>query len=223
MNNQLIMILDIPNLAPNKITTDYVFGYNIADLQITSIDNTFIPTTPHHIILSSLHSQLDAYRLQDHIIMNSKNKLIPKPLQSDYYYYYQSSQSNRNIPKDILHLFICQYNSRLFSGLSISNDFFTQLQSITISDNCCGGVCKFVIDCFPYLESVMIGENCFSIPMLGGVCQISNCSKLRQLEIGKGSFTLYHSFVLFNVNSLKSIHLGDFCFRYAECFALKGM
>ena len=126
------------------------------------------------------------------------------------------------IPKDIVHIMFSQYHCRIPSQLSLSNNSLTQLQSVTFSNSCCENVDKFVLDGLPNLEEVKIGENCFILSVICGICQISNCSKLRQLEIGKGSFALYQSFVLFNTNSLQSIKFDDYCFRYADKFSLKG-
>ena len=54
-----------------------------------------------------------------------------------------------------------------------------------------------------------------------GVCRITNCPNLRQLEIGDYSFGDFKSFELSNVNSLQSINFGSGCFQYAD-FSLKG-
>ena len=96
--------------------------------------------------------------------------------------------------------------------------------------NCFQNVCDFVVDCLPSLESMKIGDNCFSIENdeysnIGcwsidyykrsdtGRCSITNCPNLRQLEIGKGSCNNFNSFMLFNINSLPFIH-----FDYDDSF-----
>ena len=55
-----------------------------------------------------------------------------------------------------------------------------------------------------------------------GLCRITNCPNLRQLEIGDGSFFYFKSFELSNVNSLQSIKFGGYCFYNAD-FLLKGV
>ena len=55
-----------------------------------------------------------------------------------------------------------------------------------------------------------------------GVCRITNCPNLTQLEIGDGSFEEFKSFELSNLNSIQSIKFGDNCFNYAD-FSLKGV
>ena len=76
------------------------------------------------------------------------------------------------------------------------------------------------------LESVKIGYGCFRISFLerrdDGVCRISNCPNLRQLEIGNESFRDFNQFELSNVNSLQSIQFGDWCFYYADNCILRG-
>ena len=128
--------------------------------------------------------------------------------------------------------------STFSTGVIIKNDVgktdsdFTSLEfnklrfltQIEIGDNCFQHVRIFVIDGLKSLESVKIGDNCFGIgdeQRDDGVCRITNCSNLHQLEIGDYSFRDFKSFELSNVNSLRSITFGGSCFRYAD-FSLKG-
>ena len=69
-----------------------------------------------------------------------------------------------------------------------------------------------------------IGGVCFRISddeRNDGICRITNCPNLRQLEIGDNSFEDFKSFEISNVNSLQSIEFGECCFKYADC-SLKG-
>ena len=98
------------------------------------------------------------------------------------------------------------------------------MKQIEIGCNCFKNVREFVIDGLESLESVKIGGWCFIISSKecdDGVCRITNCPNLRQLEIGDRSFEDFKSFELSNVNSLQSINFGDYCFEYAD-FSLKG-
>ena len=98
------------------------------------------------------------------------------------------------------------------------------LKRIEIGSWCFQHVREFVIDGLESLESVKIGEDCFRIDYGerdDGVCRITNCPNLRQLEIGDRSFVDFKSFELSNVNSLQSIKFGYWCFRHAD-FSLKG-
>ena len=54
-----------------------------------------------------------------------------------------------------------------------------------------------------------------------GACRITNCSNLRQLEIGDDSFRDFKSFEISNLNSIQSIKIGNYCFKYAD-LSLKG-
>ena len=99
------------------------------------------------------------------------------------------------------------------------------LKRIEIGNRCFQNVREFVIDGFKRLKSVKIGKKCFRIcddeERNDGICRITNCSNLRQLEIGDHSFVDFKSFELSNVNSLQSIKFGGGCFFYAD-FSLKG-
>ena len=93
-----------------------------------------------------------------------------------------------------------------------------------IEYQCFQYVREFVIDGLERLESIIIGNNCFIIDYEerdDGVCRITNCPNLRQLEIGDYSFEDFKSFELSNLNSIQSIKFGS-CFQYAEDFSLKG-
>ena len=81
-----------------------------------------------------------------------------------------------------------------------------------------------MLDGLESLESVKIGEDCFRIDREkrdDGICQITNCPNLTQLEIGNDSFEDFKSFELSNLNSIQSIKFGNRCFNYADC-SLKG-
>ena len=98
------------------------------------------------------------------------------------------------------------------------------MKRIEIGNECFQHVREYVIDGLESLESVKIGLKCFRIDDKerdDGVCRITNCPNLRQLEIGTDSFRDFKSFELSNLNSLQSINFGDYCFQYAD-FLLKG-
>ena len=103
---------------------------------------------------------------------------------------------------------------------------FTRLRRIDISSACLKEVHEFVVDGFASLESVKIGEHCFrkewKEELDDGICQITNCPNLRQLEIGSWNFRNFHTFKLSNLDALQSIKIGDYCFQYASPFSLIG-
>ena len=82
---------------------------------------------------------------------------------------------------------------------------FKKLKRIEIGNQCFKHVREFVIDGLESLESVKIGCDCFRIgeeERDDGLCRITNCPNLRQLEIGDHSFQYFKEFKLSNLNSL---------------------
>ena len=205
--------LDIPNLTENNIHYgDYSFYYT-ANLQSIS-------TFPFHFHFHVL----DADGLRDYVILHSQYNLVQEGMQSKDRYFILPNQSIEDIPTDIQHLFICGCAEYREEKLILSTNSFNQLKSINIGYNCFMNVREFVIDGLESLERVKIGELCFRISFYernDGVCRITNCPNLRQLEIGDDSFEDFKSFELSNLNSIQSIKFGDNCFRYAD-FSLKG-
>ena len=137
-------------------------------------------------------------------------------------YYIREQQSIADIPIDTINLFIYSYEITL-NRLEFFQSF-SELKRIEIGNECFQHVREFVIDGLESLESVKIGEKCFRISEKerdDGICRITNCPNLRQLEIGYESFEDFKSFELSNLNSLKSINFGKCCFYYAD-LSLKG-
>ena len=173
--------------------------------------------------------------MRDSVILHSKYNLVEEGKQSKDRYFIPSNQSIDDIPTDIQHLFICGFEKYRDEKLILSTNSFNQLKSITIGSSCFKNVREFVLDGLESLESVKIGGDCFratafeemskedflSFIPTNGVCRITNCPNLRQLEIGWSSFQDFKSFELSNLNSLQSINFGNLCFNYAD-FSLKG-
>jgi len=207
------ILLDIPNLTENNIHYGYYSFCNTADLQLTS---TFLFHFHFHV--------LDADGLRNHILNCSRYIHVNPNMQSEKQYFLLSNQSFDDIPKDIQQLYIYHYYNEDITALNVSDYSFNIVQSITIGNHCFTNVREFVIDSVESLESVKIGEYCFRISgdeRNDGVCRITNCPNLRQLEIGGDSFADFKSFELSNVNSLQSIKFDWHCFEYAD-FSLKG-
>ena len=168
---------------------------------------------------------LDADGLGDFIILHSEYNLVEEGMQSKDRYFILPNQSIEDIPIDIQHLFICGFEKYREEKLILSTNIFNHLKSITIGCSCFTNIREFVIDGLESLESVKIGEGCFRISFWNerndGVCRITNCPNLHQLEISGGSFGNFKSFELSNVNSIQSINFGYRCFKFAD-FSLKG-
>ena len=124
---------------------------------------------------------------------------------------------------------IKQGESDLFDNVNTTtfylSSFLTQLQSLTVSNECLTTVRTFELDGLDQLERVEIGERCCRISeeeREDGLFCITNCPSLHVLKIGKGSFVDFKQFSLSGVNSLKSIEFGGNGFKYAN-FILRGM
>ena len=167
---------------------------------------------------------LDADGLRDFIILHSQYNLVQEGMQSKERYFVPPNQSINDIPNDVQHLYLRGFRDYEFNTLILSNNSFSQIKSITIGNHCFKHVREFVIDGLESLERVKIGDRCFRIDHEerdDGVCRITNCPNLRQLEIGDDSFADFKSFVISNLNSLQSINFGEYCFEYAD-ISLKG-
>ena len=90
------------------------------------------------------------------------------------------------------------------------------------------------------MESVEIGENCFTQEIGENgfgeelyypekekqsvdIFQISNCDKLKSIQIGNSSFSYCRRFKLHGLPSLQSIQLGENNFFFTRSFKLIGL
>lgn len=92
---------------------------------------------------------------------------------------------------------------------------FTQLKEIVVGDNACMYVDQLDLNGLPTLESVMIGENSFTKKRNGygqeGKRRLSlkNCPMMRELKVGRYSFSDYYSASIENNNALEVIEMGE--------------
>ena len=101
-----------------------------------------------------------------------------------------------------------------------------KMKSIVIRDNCFGNVRVFELDGLSELESVVIGQQSFTIDSderSDYSYRIVNCPRLKSIQIGDESFWDYHSIELNNLPSLQSIMIGDRCFGKVRVFELDGL
>ena len=101
-----------------------------------------------------------------------------------------------------------------------------KLKRIQIGNDCFGKVRVFYLDGLNELESMVIGEYSFRISdkeRSDGSYRIVNCPKLKSIQIGKESFSDYHSFELNNLPCLQTVDIGMWCFYYAPSFSLTGL
>ena len=57
----------------------------------------------------------------------------------------------------------------------------------------------------------------------GACLQVTNCSKLKTIQIDDSSFQSFNSFVFNNLPSLRSVEMGTDCFYYTPSFSLTGI
>ena len=91
-------------------------------------------------------------------------------------------------------------NDYTITSLHFSS-LFIRLKKLEIGNKCFQNVRVFVLDGLENLESVKIGDGCFRISTEDrgdGVCRITNCPSLTQLEIGHQSFNDFKKFELLN-------------------------
>ena len=167
----------------------------------------------------SFHTEfhvLDADGLRNSVVLHSKYNLVQEGMQSIEHYFVPPNLSIDDIPDTIENLYLCGFINYARNELTLSGNPFPLLKSITIGNYGFKNVRNFVIDSLASLESVKIGIICFrkdNKERDDGVCRITNCPNLRQLEIGDRSFEDFKLFELSNLNSLQSIEIGKGCFR----------
>ena len=160
-----------------------------------------------------------------YITLHSRYNLLNDDINSKENYYIHKNEDISNIPKDVQNLFILDYGHSL-EKVDFPNSL-TNLKSITIGPGCFENTRELLIDNLPNLESVIIGYNCFSSDGdeehdNDGICQITNCPKLRKLQISYNSFEYFKSLQLYNLDSLLFILFDDNCFKHVIEFVLKG-
>ena len=92
---------------------------------------------------------------------------------------------------------------------------FAELEELTIGDGCFNYVSVMSISRLPKLKSVEIGEKSFQNESADSQLMVKNCPALISLKIGNQSFKGFKRFNLSEVNGLKSVMIGDECFK--EC------
>ena len=104
-------------------------------------------------------------------------------------------------------------NANTVTALDLTK--YPLLKSVTIGDESFMYVNEVSIIGLRELESVQIGENCFTTHKNGygtnsnGRFYLKNCPKFKSLKIGRNSFSDYSVCEIENVNALESIEMGD--------------
>ena len=123
------------------------------------------------------------------------------------------------------------YNSYNNEKTLILPFFLCSLKRVVIEHKCFEKARVFELDGLRELESIDVGNECFTITdnntrqneRSDGSCRIVNCPKLKSIHISLFSFRGYHSFELSNLPSLQSIEIGDRCFYSVSSFSLTGL
>ena len=84
---------------------------------------------------------------------------------------------------------------------------FTQLRVLNIGHECFAYVREFEMIGMNALERVQIGTSCFLNK--GGVFRLKDCQRVRELRIGRFSFSDYSRCEIESVPSLEVIEIGD--------------
>lgn len=91
--------------------------------------------------------------------------------------------------------------------------FFSRLQSLEITGCNNNEVFDFVIDGMLYLQTITIGDDCFSaqnhFSSDYSVVSIKNCYALKKLNIGKNAFKYYDCCEFFNLPCLSELTFGE--------------
>ena len=107
---------------------------------------------------------------------------------------------------------------------------FVNLQEFRVRDNCFENVNEVKLIGMKMLESVIVGENCFTKKSENDKnaygLYVKNCEKLRELKIGRCSFKNYSVCEIENVGSLEVIEMGEskrdsYTFFYTASLRLK--
>lgn len=92
---------------------------------------------------------------------------------------------------------------------------FSRLKELTIGDNCYMYVDQLNLVAFPFLRKVVIGMNSFTKQKSGYARNpnrhftVKNCPKMKELIVGRYSFSDYASAVVENLGALEVLEVGD--------------
>ena len=113
---------------------------------------------------------------------------------------------------------ICSDVTQLSVGNDTCNDewltaldmtFITNLRVLEVGDHSFAHVKEVKLIGLNELESVVIGENCFTMKDSRSQLHLKDCERLRELRIGDHSFEKYSSWVIVNLPSLEEIEVGE--------------
>ena len=86
---------------------------------------------------------------------------------------------------------------------------FAHLRQFEVGDISFGYVKEVKMIGLKWLESVVIGANCFTKEKSRSHLYVKDCERLRELRIGNHSFENSFSWVIVNLPSLEEIEVGE--------------
>ena len=96
---------------------------------------------------------------------------------------------------------------------------YQNLVELLIEEKCFQFVTELKVNGFEFLETFVVGSECFTKE--GGVLEISCCSALKSVRIGKGSFAYWKGFVMKECG-VEEVEIGDDCFVECEKTVFQG-
>ena len=125
----------------------------------------------------------------------------------------KSAEEWNALPSDVKRIVVNGCDDYKREVLDLSR--FAELEELTIGDGCFNYVSKVSVVGLKKLKSVVIGSVSFQNESNDSELIVKNCSELVSLKIGNQSFKGFKRLDLNKVNGLKSITVGDDCFK--EC------
>ena len=125
----------------------------------------------------------------------------------------KSAEEWNALPSDVKRIVVNGCDDYKREVLDLSR--FAELEELTIGDGCFNYVSKVSVVGLKKLKSVEIGEKSFQNESADSQLVVSDCPELASLRIGNQSFKEFKRFNLSEVDGLKSVMIGDGCFK--EC------
>ena len=114
---------------------------------------------------------------------------------------------------EVLTIDFCACNDKSYTSLELSS--YVSLKVLEVGDECFMSVDEVKLIGLNQLESVVIGKNCFT--RYKNSCgsdpnrrfYLKNCERLRELKMGRYSFSDYSVCEIENMPSLEVIEMGE--------------
>ena len=125
----------------------------------------------------------------------------------------KSAEEWNALPSDVKRIVVNGCDDYKREVLDLSR--FAELEELTIGDGCFNYVSKVSVVGLKKLKSVEIGEKSFQNESADSQLMVKNCPALVSLKIGNQSFKGFKRLGLSEMNGLKTVMIGNGCFK--EC------